>query len=937
MKLDTKGNLFIADYDNNVVRKVVLSTGIITTVAGNGDDTYSGDGGPATQAGMDPYDIAVDTSGNLYIADYLNSRIRKVTAATGIISTLAGSTVPGFGGDNGPANQAVLDGPIGISVDANGAVYFVDYYNDRVRKIDQTANKITTFAGTGQGGYGEPSYDGDGGLATAAYLALPYSTAVEPDGNILIDCIVELWRVTVADGTIHFLAGSDSLAFGGDGGSASAAKFGGMIYAGSAPNDDILIADVGNFRVRRIHAGVVNTVAGTTIADNIPATSAFLNLPDGIVPDGKGGLLISDTGDSRIRDVSNGTITAYHGTGIRGTDAGELFFPSGVTTDSQGALYIADTENDRVVRLIPGGAATVIAGGNGDGFGGDGGYGPRATLSSPTGVAIDTAGNIYIADSGNFRIRKLDTNLDISTIAGTGFPGDTGDGAAATKARIALNDVTFNNGSLYLTDPLFNVVRKIDLSTGLISTVAGVGSQGYTGDNGPATSAQLKVPLSVAFDAAGSMYIADNGNSVVRKVTGGIIHTVAGNGGFSFNTETGTALGVSIDPTRIAIDSSGAIYITDNFNDRIRKLTVQVPTMMSIQAGNNQSAPAGSVVSISVKVTDASGMPVGNALVNFTVTAGTAVIGLSGVLTGADGVATAQLTLGQTPGPLSISAASAGINGVSFSLTILTPAAPSPMITSDGVQGAALSVPPVQALSTGGIATVFGTNFASNTTFQSVAAGDLVNGQTPVNFLGVCVLVAGTRAPIFGASSTQVNFQTPLLGSAASASVQVVTGCDSATPLNSNTLNVPAQNATPEFFHFANNTNGNNPVAATDSISGAYLVAASRFPGSGFTPAYPGEYVTIYGTGFGATNPSFAPGVFPTQGASLVGTVTVTLGGNALPAADILYAGVTPNSPGLYQLNLQIPADAASGDLPLVINIGGASSPVGAYLTVQSQ
>lgn len=272
-------------------------------------------------------------------------------------------------------------------------------------------------------------------------------------------------------------------------------------------------------------------------------------------------------------------------------------------------------------------------------------------------------------------------------------------------------------------------------------------------------------------------------------------------------------------------------------------------------------------------------MPVGDVLVNFTVTSGTATLGLSSVLTGGDGIATAQLTLGQTPGPVTISAASSGLTTITFGATILPPQSttPSPVINSNGIQGAALSAPPIQALSTGGIATVFGTNFAANATFLSVGTGDLVNGQTPTNFQGICVLVNGTRAPIFGVSSTQVNFQTPVLGTG-TAAVQVVTGCDTAAPLTSPAVSVPAQTATPEFFYFVNNSTGINPVAATDSISGAYLVAASQFPGAGFTPAHPGEFVTIYGTGFGPTTPSFAPGTFPSQGGQVAGTVAVTLG-----------------------------------------------------------
>src|SRR6266404_3194125 len=183
IKLDGKGNLFIADYLNNRVRKLVLATGIITTVAGTADFHFAGDGGPAVQAGLDPNDIAVDSDDNIYIADNLNNRIRKVSAVDGTIATLAGIGPPGDG-DDGPANQAALNAPTGISVDSQGMVYFIDSNNNRVKKIDQRANHISTAAGTGDLGYGVPRLDGDGGAATSAYLALPFSTAVEANGNL---------------------------------------------------------------------------------------------------------------------------------------------------------------------------------------------------------------------------------------------------------------------------------------------------------------------------------------------------------------------------------------------------------------------------------------------------------------------------------------------------------------------------------------------------------------------------------------------------------------------------------------------------------------------------------------------------------------------------------------------------------------------------------
>jgi trimeric autotransporter adhesin len=522
IRLDAKAaNLYIADYNNNRVRVVVLATGVVTTLAGNGDFLYDGDTGAATEIAFDPDDIAVDGASNVYIADYTNSRIRKVSATDGTISTIAGIANPGDAGDNGPAAQAAIDGPTGISVDPQNNVYFIDYNNNRVRKINQSSGVITNFAGTGAYGYGEPNEDGEGGLATKAFLLYPFSTSVEPNGNVLILCVAELWRVLASNGTIQFIAGSDTVGFSGDGGPPVNAKFALPYYVAAAPNDDILISDIGNYRVRRIDAGIINTVAGTSILDGIPATTAFLNQPDGLVLDAKGDVVIGDTGDSRVRMVPSSQIIAnVTGTGVRGSDPGELFFPRGVAYDAPGNLYIADQENNRVMRLAPGSAAIVIAGNGNEGFGGDNGQASQASLDGPTGVAVDMAGNVYIADYENERIRMIDLNGEISTIAGNGSPMFLGDNGPAKNAQLDPYDVTLDNaGNLYVADLLNDRVRKINLSTKIITTVAGIGTPGYSGDNGRATGAQLKLPASMALDAAGNLYIADNGNSVVRRVS----------------------------------------------------------------------------------------------------------------------------------------------------------------------------------------------------------------------------------------------------------------------------------------------------------------------------------------------------------------------------------------------------------------------------------
>jgi hypothetical protein len=310
IKLDSKAaNLYIADYNNHRIRMLVLATGTITTIAGNGSLKYSGNTGSAVQIAMDVDDVAVDTAGNVYIADYFNSRVRKVLAADGSVSTIAGIASPGNGGDGGPSVQAAINGPTGISVDAANDVFFIDSNNNRVRKINQGSGVISNFAGTGAYGYGEPNYDGNNGPAIGAFMYYPFSTAVEPTGNVLILCAFELWRVNVLNGSITFLAGSDTFAFAGDGGQAIDAKFSVPLYVTAAPNDDILLSDVGNYRVRRISAGNINTVAGTSILDGIPATTAFLNQPDGLVLDGKGSMVIADCESRR-----HGCSRQRHGT-----------------------------------------------------------------------------------------------------------------------------------------------------------------------------------------------------------------------------------------------------------------------------------------------------------------------------------------------------------------------------------------------------------------------------------------------------------------------------------------------------------------------------------------------------------------------------------------------------------------------------------------------
>ncbi len=303
----SSGNLYIADRLNNRIR-MVNSAGIITTIAGNGTSGFFGDGGPATAAEIaDPADVAVDGLGNVYIADRSNNRVRKIDAG-GYISTIAGSSsIGGFGGDNGPATLAALSSPRGVAVDGKGNVYISDQVNDRVRKVDN-AGMIITIAGTSTGGY-----NGDGIAATSAQLQGPYGIAVDNAGNVYV-CDVDNERIRKIDasGMITTIAGIGTSGYNGEGIAAIAAALSEPIGVAVDATGNVYIADGWNERVRAINAaGLIYTIAGNGTAgfggDGGEALAAQLNGPYGVAVDGSGNIFISDYTNNRIRQMNRPT------------------------------------------------------------------------------------------------------------------------------------------------------------------------------------------------------------------------------------------------------------------------------------------------------------------------------------------------------------------------------------------------------------------------------------------------------------------------------------------------------------------------------------------------------------------------------------------------------------------------------------------------------
>jgi sugar lactone lactonase YvrE len=580
--LDSAGNLFIADSGNNRIRKISAS-GIITTVAGTGTAGSSGDGGQATSAQLFfPYGAAVDSAGNLFIADSDNHRIRKVSSS-GIITTVAGTGSSGFSGNGGQATSAQLYYPDWIAVDSAGNLYIADSYNSCIRKVS-ASGIITTVAGTGA----SEGYSGDGGQASAAQLYKPEGVALDSAGNLFIADSGNACIRKVSSGIITTVAGTGvSAGYSGDGGQAASAQLNYPYGVTVDSAGNLFIVDTWNNRVRKVStSGIITTVAGNGSlgygGDGGPASSAQLNSSYGVAVDSAGNLFIADTYNERIRKVSSsGIITTvagdgswgYSGDGGQATSA-QLDNPYGVAVDSAGNLFIADTYNHRVRKVSTSGIITTVAGAGSSGYSGDSGQATSAQLYYPSSVTLDSAGNLFIADSNNHRIRKVSSSGIITTVAGTGVAGYSGDGGSAISAQLnypygVVMDFT---GNLFISDGDNHRIRKV--SSGIITTVAGNGSSGYSGDSGPATSAQLYYPNGLAVDSAGNLFIADESNNCVRKVSSsGTITTVAGNGSYGYSGDDGPATSAQLYyPTGVAVDSADNLFIADYYNSRIRKV-----------------------------------------------------------------------------------------------------------------------------------------------------------------------------------------------------------------------------------------------------------------------------------------------------------------------------------------------------------------------------
>lgn len=709
------------------------------------------------------------------------------------------------------------------------------------------------------------------------------------------------------------------------------------------------------------NAQVITAVAGegeqSYNGDGGPATAAWLAMPTGIAFDGAGNLYFADTGNRVVRKINtSGIISTYAGNemlfygnngdggpatnALFGWNGGEQFV--GLAVDGAGNLYVSDNSSGiyRVRKVNASGIISTYAGGQ-VGDGGDGGPATSAGLMTAAGLAVDSQGNLYIADTLGERIRKVNTAGTISTVAGTGVAGHSGDGGPAVSATLSvpISVAVDAQGNLYIAESgnvLYGPrVRKVD-TAGNISTIAGNGASGFSGDGGPALNAEFSLGIQgVAVDKAGNVYIADYNNYKIREVNAsGTITTIAGANqpGGGGNGDGGLASNSQVEPSGMTVDTSGNVYFSDYFSSQIRKITFgATPPGLSASAASLYFAAvaANNVTPQPQEVTVSTTGPAISFTTSATTTSGGAWLNTSGTSGSTPGTTQVsinvsptgtQLPAGTYSGTLKFTPTTPGYSPITVAVTlVLSATVPTAPSITGVVNGASFAAG--QSIASNTFVTIQGTNLstATNTWDSSITGGAL-----PTSLSGVTVSFSDAPAYVSYVSPTQINVLAPS-GSLGSALVQVNNN-----GALSSTMTVGLAPESPAFFTLS----GNQAVATRQDYT--YAVKNGTIPGLTTTPAAPGDVLILWGTGFGSTNPVTLPGsVTPSDTTYSTGqAVTVTI--NNVPAT-VYGAALAPGFAGLYQVAIQVPESLSSGDWQLIATTqDGFASPSGVILTVQN-
>ena len=936
LAIDPAGNLFVANQLTlNSIRKIDRKTGIITTIAGGPTASRSGDGGPAAATQLNgPQNVAFDGAGNLYILECGGAfvcdhpRVRKVDT-NGIITTIAGTGVVGFSGDGGPALAATFhigaadDG--GLAADVAGNVYVADTQNGSVRKIDAQTHIITTL------------------VASAGVRAV----ATDSSGNVYVGndnndpTSVRILKLA-SNGQLLQSWGKGS-GFSADGTAAVNAQLCNVYGIALDPAGNILFAEDCSSRIRRIdvRTGLLETVAGMgphIIGESGPALATMLNDPGTdllFLPTGE--LLTAEGANCRIRKMDRqGNVSAFAGTGFLGfgfedgvpaLEASMQFYALGRAPN--GDIF---TLREGVWRIDGSGIVHAVTKEN-RGFSGDGGPASMAQVEQPFDVQADSAGNVYIADTNNNRIRRIDAQTGIiSTVAGSGPVN---------------GEENFGAGS-------------------------------YCGDGGPAIKACLNTPYGIAVAPDGTMYIGENSfkpnDARIRRVDpSGIITTFFSNGGqrlrlgpggnlfmvpfriepnghafqFAFNNTSGSGLGDGGPASRasysggvqdvgVAVDAEGNLFLSDMTNRRIRAIrfgaVIAEPGSVVVAIGGTpQTTAAGRVLltALQITLTSPAGTPENGVRVDFAAPAGGPSCVFPGggatysTLTDSNGHATAVCTANSRTGAYAVTATPLNLGkSATFSLTNMAP--PPPQVAANGiVNGASFDAAKPGRIAPGALISIFGTGLATQSGVQVAQTLPM-----PTQLGGTQVLINGIAAPIFAVAgnptSDQINAQVPfeIAGATTGSLVVRVTGQPDSAPVP-----VAIDPVAPAIF-----------TASADGQGPAAVQHSSNFsPVSSASPAKPGEAVIMYCTGLGVTSPPASTGNHGNTAEPFnrtVETPVVTIGGQT---AQVLFSAASPCCAALYQVNLVVPAGTPAGNQPLVLTmpVSNVVSRSGVTINVQ--